>query len=83
MSVETSETKLDRVRRLVAIQMGVAVDDVKPESDFRNNLGADSLDTIELAMDIEDDFNLEIPDEAIEKFRTVQDVVTYLESRVK
>src|SRR5208283_2219051 len=64
----------------IAEQLGVAADEVKPESSFIEDLGADSLDIVELVMALEEEFNIEISDEDAEKIRTVKDVVTYIEA---
>lgn len=70
-----------RVIRIVANQLGIDENNVKPESSFIDDLGADSLDTVELVMAIEEEFDIEIPDDSAEKIKTVQDVVSYVESR--
>ena len=69
----------DKVRDIVVEQLGVEADDVTIESTFIDDLGADSLDIVELIMAFEDEFSLEIPDEAAEKIKTVQDVVNYID----
>jgi len=66
-----------RVKKIVAEQLGVAEDEVKLESSFVDDLGADSLDTVELVMALEDEFEIEIPDEQAEKITTVQQAVDY------
>ena len=66
----------DKVRDIVVEQLGVEADEVAIESTFIDDLGADSLDIVELIMAFEEEFNIEIPDEAAEKIKTVQDVVT-------
>ena len=68
-----------RVKKIVAEQLGVNEADVKNESSFVNDLGADSLDTVELVMAFEEAFNIEIPDEAAEKIQKVKDAVEYIE----
>ncbi|MBR1552505.1 MAG: acyl carrier protein, partial [Schwartzia sp.] len=65
----------DKVRDIVVEQLGVEADDVTIESTFIDDLGADSLDIVELIMAFEEEFSIEIPDEAAEKIKTVQDVV--------
>ncbi len=72
-----------KVKKIISEQLGVAEADVKPESSFVNDLGADSLDTVELIMEFEKEFGLSIPDEAAEKITTVGDAVTYLEANAK
>ena len=77
MSVE------ERVIEIVSEQMGVAKDQVTRETSFVNDLGADSLDTVELVMAFEEAFEIEIPDEDAEKIRTVQDAVDYIGKHAK
>ena len=71
-----------RVKKIVAEQLGVAEADIKIESSFVDDLGADSLDTVELVMALEEEFNCQIPDEDAEKIATVGDAVSYIQSRV-
>ena len=66
-----------RVKKIVAEQLGVPEADIKNESSFVNDLGADSLDTVELVMALEDEFGIEIPDEDAEKINTVQNAIDY------
>lgn len=73
----------DKVRDIVVEQLGVEADEVALESTFIDDLGADSLDIVELIMAFEEEFNIEIPDEAAEKIKTVQDVVTYIDQNSK
>ncbi len=68
----------DRVRKIVVEQLGVKEDDVKLSSSFVDDLGADSLDTVELVMALEEEFETEIPDEEAEKITTVQLAVDYI-----
>jgi acyl carrier protein len=72
-----------RVVKIVAEQLGVAEGDVKPEAAFMADLGADSLDTVELVMALEDEFGMEIPDEDAEKITTVQLAIDYATSNSK
>ena len=72
-----------RVKKIVAEQLGVAEAEIKNEASFVNDLGADSLDTVELVMAFEEAFELEIPDEDAEKIRTVQDAVDYITKHAK
>ena len=67
-----------RVKKIVAEQLGVAEADVKNESSFVEDLGADSLDTVELVMALEEEFETEIPDEQAEKITTVQEAIDYI-----
>ena len=68
----------ERVKQLVAEQLGVDEDQVTEEASFMDDLGADSLDTVELVMALEEEFDIEISDEDAEKVRTVQDAVDYI-----
>jgi acyl carrier protein len=72
----------DRVKQIIVDQLGVALEQVTPEASFIDDLGADSLDTVELVMALEEEFGIEIPDEDAEKMTTVADAVKYLESHV-
>ena len=69
----------EKVKKLVAEQMGVGDDQLTDGTSFVNDLGADSLDAVELVMNIEDAFDINIPDEAAEKLQTVGDAVKYVE----
>ena len=70
----------DRVKKIVAEQLGVKLEDVKNESSFVDDLGADSLDTVELVMALEEEFDIEIPDEEAEKITTVQSAIDYVQN---
>ena len=72
-----------RVRKIVAEQLGVNEADVKNDSSFVNDLGADSLDTVELVMALEEEFETEIPDEEAEKITTVQQAIEYIKTHQK
>jgi len=72
-----------RVKKIVAEQLGVPEADIKIESSFVDDLGADSLDTVELVMALEDEFEMEIPDEQAEKITTVQQAIDYATANVK
>ncbi len=77
----SQEAILEKVRSIVAEQLSVDAGEVKPESNFQNDLGADSLDTVELVMALEESFDIEIPDEAAEGITTVGDAVKYIEDK--
>lgn len=71
---------LDKVKEIIVEQLGVDADQIKPESNFVDDLGADSLDTVELIMSFEEEFGVEIPDTEAEKIKTIKDVVDYVEA---
>ena len=73
----------DRVKQIIVEQLGVEEAEVTPSASFVDDLGADSLDTVELVMAFEEAFDIEIPDEDAEKIRTVQDAVSYIQSHSK
>jgi acyl carrier protein len=73
----------ERVIEIVSEQMGVAKDQITRESSFINDLGADSLDTVELVMEFEEEFDITIPDEEAEKIQTVGQAVDYIEANNK
>ena len=72
-----------RVKKIVAEQLGVNESDIKNESTFVDDLGADSLDTVELVMALEEEFECEIPDEEAEKITSVQQAIDYVKAHVK
>ena len=72
----------ERVKKIIAEQLGVPASDVKNQAAFVADLGADSLDGVEIVMGLEDEFEVEIPDEDVEMIRTVQAAIDYLEHRV-
>jgi len=74
---------LEKVVKVVSEQLGVREEEVKPEAKFVEDLGADSLDTVELIMALEEEFGIEIPDEDAEKALTVGDVITYIDTKLK
>ena len=74
---------LDKVKEIIVEQLGEDADQIKPESNFVDDLGADSLDTVELIMSFEEEFGVEIPDTEAEKIKTVQDVINYIEAHKK
>ncbi|MBI3817761.1 MAG: acyl carrier protein [Planctomycetes bacterium] len=73
----------DRVIKITCDQLGTTPDKVNEQTSFVNDLGADSLDTVELVMSFEDEFEISIPDEDAEKIQTVGDAVRYVEDKVK
>ena len=77
MSVE------DRVKSIIVEQLGVDAEEVTPDASFVEDLGADSLDTVELIMAFEEEFGVEISDDEAEKIRKVKDAVDYIEKRAK
>ncbi|MEO1428455.1 MAG: acyl carrier protein [Cyanobacteria bacterium J06633_8] len=72
----------EKVKKIVAEQLGVKEEEVKPTSSFVEDLGADSLDTVELVMALEEEFDIEIPDEAAEKIATVQAAVDHIKEKI-
>ena len=70
----------ERVKKIIVEQLGVKEDEVKPEASFIEDLGADSLDTVELVMALEEEFDIEIPDEEAEKITTVQSAIDYVQN---
>ncbi|MDI1302749.1 MAG: acyl carrier protein [bacterium] len=73
----------ERVKKIVAEQLGVKLEDVTNEASFVDDLGADSLDTVELVMALEEEFELEIPDEEAEKISKVQNAIDYINANSK
>ena len=69
----------EKVKDIIVEQLGVGADQVKPEAKFIEDLGADSLDTVELVMAFEEEFDVEVPDEDAEKLTSVGDVIRYIE----
>ena len=80
MSDQTIE---QRVKKIIVEQLSVNADQVTPEAKFIEDLGADSLDTVELVMALEEEFNIEVPDEQAEKLQSVGDVIKYVEETQK
>ncbi len=73
----------EKVKQIVVDRLGVDVDEVKPEASFVDDLGADSLDVVELVMALEEEFGLEIKDEDAEKIGTVKQAIDYIQSHAK
>lgn len=82
MALTTAEIET-KVNDIVSKQLGVAKEKITRSSSFVNDLGADSLDTVELVMEIEDAFDLSIPDDAAEKIQTVGDAIKYIEDNLR
>ncbi|WAL58903.1 acyl carrier protein [Thermocoleostomius sinensis] len=78
----SKEEIFEKVKKIVAEQLSVDPGEVTPEASFANDLGADSLDTVELVMALEEEFDIEIPDEAAEGIATVQAAVDYIQDKV-
>ena len=73
----------DKIKEIIVEQLGVAQEEVVPEASFIDDLGADSLDIVELVMALEEEWGIEIPDDDAEKIQTIQDAINYIEERVK
>jgi acyl carrier protein len=72
----------ERIRQLIVDQLGVSAEEVRPEVSFLDDLGADSLDIVELVMAMEEEFDVEIPDDDAEKIQTIGDAFAYIEEKV-
>ena len=79
-SMSAEDTIFKKVQSVIVEQLGVQEDEVTLEANFIDDLGADSLDTVELVMALEEEFETEIPDEEAEKLRTVSHVITFIEA---
>lgn len=77
-----TEQIFEKVKTIIVEQLGVEEDTVKPESEFLDDLGADSLDIVEFIMALEEEYGLEIPDEDVEKIVTVNDIVEYISENI-
>ena len=77
-----AENLEDRVKKIIVTQLAVDIAEVTPQSQFVQDLGADSLDTVELVMALEEEFDVEIPDEDAEKIKTVGEAVTYIKDKL-
>jgi len=75
-------TVAERVRKIVVSQLGVKEEDLRNDASFVDDLGADSLDTVELVMALEEEFETEIPDEKSEKITTIQEAIDYIEENM-
>jgi acyl carrier protein len=73
----------EKITEIIVEQLGVKPEEVTPEASFVDDLGADSLDTVELVMALEEEFGVEIPDEDAEKIQTVGDAIKYIEEKAK
>ncbi|MBK5240941.1 MAG: acyl carrier protein [Clostridium sp.] len=73
----------EKIRTTIASQLSIDEEEIKMESSFMNNLGADSLDIVELIMALEEEYEIEIPDEDVEKITTVGDVVEYIKAHIE
>lgn len=73
---------VDRVTEIIMEQLGVSREEIRPEASFIDDLGADSLDIVELVMAMEEEFDIEIPDEEAEKIQTIRDATDYLQGQV-
>jgi acyl carrier protein len=80
--IQFMSTVEERVRKIVAEQLGVKEEELKNSASFVDDLGADSLDTVELVMALEEEFETEIPDEEAEKITTIQEAVDYIEANI-
>jgi acyl carrier protein len=83
MTTEENKELLAKVKQIISEQLGVDEDEVTTTASFVDDLGADSLDQVELVMALEEKFEIEIPDEDAEKMRTVQDAIDYIEKHAK
>lgn len=81
-TIMSEQEIFEQVKKIVVEQLEVDAGEVTPEANFANDLGADSLDTVELVMALEEEFEIEIPDEAAEKIATVQAAVDYIRDKV-
>ncbi len=73
----------NKIKKIIVDQLGVSEDELSPEASFVDDLGADSLDTVEMVMAFEEEFSIEIPDEDAEKITLVKDAIEYIEKKVK
>lgn len=73
----------ERVKKIVAEQLGMKVEEIKSDASFIDDLGADSLDTVELVMALEEEFETEIPDEEAEKITTIQEAIDHIDTHLR
>ena len=73
----------DRVSAIIVEQLGVTKEELAPKASFIDDLGADSLDIVELVMAMEEEFDIEIPDDDAEKIQTIEDVITYVKAKIE
>jgi acyl carrier protein len=73
----------DRVTAIIVEQLGVTKEEITPKASFIDDLGADSLDIVEFVMAMEEEFDIEIPDDDAEKIQTIEDVITYLKGKIE
>ena len=83
MAGDKQKEIVEKVKQIISEQLGVEEAEVTPSASFTDDLGADSLDQVELVMALEENFDIEIPDDAAEKIRTVQDAIDYIDKRAK
>ena len=79
----SSEEIIEKVKGIIVDQLGVSIEEVTPEASFIEDLGADSLDIVELIMALEEAYDIEIPDEDAEKIQTVDDVISYITAKAQ
>ena len=78
-----NEELFARLKKVIAEELSQSEDKIVPEASFKNDLGADSLDTVELVLALEEEFKIEIPDDESQKIQTVQDALTYIEQHAE
>ena len=83
MAGDKQKEIVEKVKQIISEQLGVEEAEVTPSASFTDDLGADSLDQVELVMALEENFDIEIPDDAAEKIRTVQDAIDYIDKHSK
>ena len=83
MGETAGEVLSEKLRGLMAEQLGVEPGEIKPDSNILEDLGADSLDVVEVVMALEEEFNIEVPDKDVESIRTIGDIVQYVGARIE